>query len=166
MLKEDVDKRVRNLTKLTKEHLVADLKADFLDFVHPLPKVYIATYISVKLSLVSTCIILCICAPLTYLYAGSSTPCFSSSSFGGRAPIDDFASTASEAFGADESQDEDDIKESEEDTSSSTSPPPSLIEEADVDKKRKRVDENVSSSSAAASKAPIIVEEYFDLLAS
>jgi hypothetical protein len=43
MLKEDVDKRVRNLTKLTKEHSVADLKADFFDAVHPLPEVYIAT---------------------------------------------------------------------------------------------------------------------------
>jgi hypothetical protein len=42
MSKEDVDKRVRNLTKLTKEHSVADLKADFFDFVHPLPEVYIA----------------------------------------------------------------------------------------------------------------------------
>jgi hypothetical protein len=41
MLKEDVDKRVRNLTKLTKEHSVADLKADFFDSVHPLPEVYI-----------------------------------------------------------------------------------------------------------------------------
>jgi hypothetical protein len=41
MLKEDVDKRVRNLTKLTKEHSVADLTADFFDSVHPLPEVYI-----------------------------------------------------------------------------------------------------------------------------
>jgi hypothetical protein len=41
MTKEDVDKRVRNLTKLTKEHSVADLKADFFDSVHPLPEVYI-----------------------------------------------------------------------------------------------------------------------------
>jgi hypothetical protein len=45
MSKEDVDKRVRNLTKLTKEHLVADLKADFFDSVHPLPEVYIAASI-------------------------------------------------------------------------------------------------------------------------
>jgi hypothetical protein len=39
--KEDVDKRVRNLTKLTKEHAVADLTADFFDSVHPLPEVCI-----------------------------------------------------------------------------------------------------------------------------
>jgi hypothetical protein len=45
MLKEDVDKRVRNLTKLTKEHSVADLKADFFDSVHPIPEVLIAASI-------------------------------------------------------------------------------------------------------------------------
>jgi hypothetical protein len=39
--KEDVDKRVRGLTKLTKDHAVADLTADFFDFVHSLPEVYI-----------------------------------------------------------------------------------------------------------------------------
>jgi hypothetical protein len=39
MSKEDVDKRVRNLTKLTKEHSVADLKANFFDSVHPIPEV-------------------------------------------------------------------------------------------------------------------------------
>jgi hypothetical protein len=44
MLKEDVDKRVRNLTKLTKVHSVADLTADFFDAVHPLPEVYISAF--------------------------------------------------------------------------------------------------------------------------
>jgi hypothetical protein len=39
--KEDVDKRVRSLTKLTKDHAVADLTVDFFDSVHPLPEVYI-----------------------------------------------------------------------------------------------------------------------------
>jgi hypothetical protein len=39
MKKEDVDKRVRSLTKLTKEHAVADLTADYFDSVHPLPEV-------------------------------------------------------------------------------------------------------------------------------
>jgi hypothetical protein len=41
MSKEDVDKRVRNLTKLTKEHAVADLTANFFDSVHPLHEVCI-----------------------------------------------------------------------------------------------------------------------------
>jgi hypothetical protein len=78
----------------------------------------------------------------------------------------DLASPVSEAPEADESQDKDDVDESEEETSSSTSLPPSLVEDAVVDKKWKRVDEIASSSSAAAGKAPVIVEEYFDLLAS
>jgi hypothetical protein len=72
----------------------------------------------------------------------------------------------SEAPEADESQDEDDIDESKEETSSSTSPTPTLAEDVSVDKKRKRVDEIASLSSAAAGKAPVTVEEYFDLLAS
>jgi hypothetical protein len=37
--KKDVDKRVRSLTKLTKEHAVADLTSDYFDSVHPLPEV-------------------------------------------------------------------------------------------------------------------------------
>jgi hypothetical protein len=37
--KQDVDKRVRALTKLTKDHAVADLAANYFDSAHPLPKV-------------------------------------------------------------------------------------------------------------------------------
>jgi hypothetical protein len=37
--KKEVDKRFRSLTKLTKEHAVADLIADFFDSTRPLPKV-------------------------------------------------------------------------------------------------------------------------------
>jgi hypothetical protein len=84
--KEDVDKRVRNLTKLTKEHAVADLTADFFDSVHPLPEVRILASTFCQTLLGSTCVIICLCALLTYLYAGSSIPCFSSSSSRGRAP--------------------------------------------------------------------------------
>jgi hypothetical protein len=39
MLKQDVDKRVRSLTKLTKDHAVADLTSSFFDSTHPLPEV-------------------------------------------------------------------------------------------------------------------------------
>jgi hypothetical protein len=39
--KKDVDKRVRGLTKLTKEHAVAALTAEYFDSVHPLPEVHI-----------------------------------------------------------------------------------------------------------------------------
>jgi hypothetical protein len=48
MSKEDVDKRVRNLTKLTKGHSVADLKSNFFDSVHPIPEVCITMSIFVK----------------------------------------------------------------------------------------------------------------------
>jgi hypothetical protein len=40
MEKQEVDKRVRSLTKLTKDHAVAELAADYFDSVHPLPKVH------------------------------------------------------------------------------------------------------------------------------
>jgi hypothetical protein len=39
--KQDVDKRVRSLTKLTKDDAVAELAAGYFDSVHPLPEVYI-----------------------------------------------------------------------------------------------------------------------------
>jgi hypothetical protein len=39
--KENVDKRVRTLTKLTKDHSIADLTAKFFDLAHPLPEVCI-----------------------------------------------------------------------------------------------------------------------------
>jgi hypothetical protein len=37
--KQDVNKRVRSLTKLTKDHAVAELAAGYFDSVHPLPEV-------------------------------------------------------------------------------------------------------------------------------
>jgi hypothetical protein len=40
--KQEIDKRVRNLTKLTKDHAVADLAASYFDSVHPLPEVCIS----------------------------------------------------------------------------------------------------------------------------
>jgi hypothetical protein len=39
--KQDVDKRVRSLTKLTKDHADAELAASYFDSVHPLPEVYV-----------------------------------------------------------------------------------------------------------------------------
>jgi hypothetical protein len=86
MSKEDVDKRVWNLTKLTKEHAVTDLTADFFDSVHPLPEVCILASTCCQTLLGSICVILCLCTLLTYLYAGSPIPSFSSSSSRGRAP--------------------------------------------------------------------------------
>jgi hypothetical protein len=41
MEKQEVDKRVRSLTKLTKDHAVAELAANYFDSVYPLPEVCI-----------------------------------------------------------------------------------------------------------------------------
>jgi hypothetical protein len=41
MEKQEVDKRVRSLTKLTKDHAVAELATDYFNSVHPLPEVLI-----------------------------------------------------------------------------------------------------------------------------
>jgi hypothetical protein len=62
--KKDVDKRVRSLTKLTKDHAVADLTADYFDSVHPLSEVCIFVFICCRFLLASTYI--CLCALLTY----------------------------------------------------------------------------------------------------
>jgi hypothetical protein len=40
--KQDVDKRDRSLTKLTKDHAVTELAARYFDSVHPLPEVYVS----------------------------------------------------------------------------------------------------------------------------
>jgi hypothetical protein len=84
--KKDVDKRIRSLTKLTKDHAVADLTADYFDSVHPLPEVCIFLFTFCQSLLVSTCVILCLCTLMNYLYAGSPIPCFGPSSSRGRAP--------------------------------------------------------------------------------
>jgi hypothetical protein len=61
MEKEEVDKRVRSLTKLTKDHAVAELAANYFDSVHPLPVVFICSflYICYRISLVSNCVYPC-----------------------------------------------------------------------------------------------------------
>jgi hypothetical protein len=46
MEKQEVDKRVKSLTKLTKDHAVADLAADYFNSVHPLPKVHLCILVA------------------------------------------------------------------------------------------------------------------------
>jgi hypothetical protein len=41
MEKQEVDKRVRSLTKLTKDHAVVELATNYFDSLHPLPEVCI-----------------------------------------------------------------------------------------------------------------------------
>jgi hypothetical protein len=83
--KQDVDKRVRNLTKLTKDHAVADLTADYFDSVHPLPEVRIFVFTCCRILFTSICVFLCLCTLLTCLCAGAPIPCFAPSSSRGRA---------------------------------------------------------------------------------
>jgi hypothetical protein len=84
--KKDVDKRVRSLTKLTKDHAVADLTADYFNSVHPLPEVCIFVFTCCRILFASACVILCLCTLLTYLDAGSPISCFAPSSSRGGAP--------------------------------------------------------------------------------
>jgi hypothetical protein len=87
--KEDVDKRVRSLTKLTKEHAVADLTADFFDSVHPLPEVYICLFLG---TLLSNFMFLKLCFPfssftlVTRSHAGAPISPLAPPSSRGRAP--------------------------------------------------------------------------------
>jgi hypothetical protein len=165
--KKDVDKRVRSLTKLTKDHAVADLTADYFDSVHPLPEVCIFVF---------TCFRFFACVdvhlPLYFVdlfYMQGHQFLISHPPLPEAGPLPaELASSVSEAPEADDNQDGDDAEESEEETSSSTSSPSAPAEDAGVDKKRKRVEEFASSSSAAAVmiSAPAEDEEYFDLLVS
>jgi hypothetical protein len=79
MEKKDLDKRVRALTTLTKDHEIPVLAASFFDFEHPLPAVYALSSF--------------ICLLLSYHFSynlrlifltGSLVPCFLPSSSRGR----------------------------------------------------------------------------------
>jgi hypothetical protein len=84
MDKKDLDKRVRALTTLTKDHEIPALAAGFFDFEHPLPAVYAFSYTIIsfiRLLLLYPCFSYNLS---TYSSAGSPIPCFSSSSSRGR----------------------------------------------------------------------------------
>jgi hypothetical protein len=59
MAKQDVDKRVRNLTKITKDHIVTDLTASYFDSMHPYPRYAFALYACCRISSVSTFVFPC-----------------------------------------------------------------------------------------------------------
>jgi hypothetical protein len=88
MNKEDVDKRVRSLTKLTKEHAVADLTADYFDSVHPLPEVCICSVfcsLVVEYHLLRVALFFVFLHLLTCSCAGAPIPYFAPTSSRGRA---------------------------------------------------------------------------------
>jgi hypothetical protein len=83
--KKDVDKRVRGLTKLTKEHAVADLTTEYFDSVHPLPEVRICLLV-VEFHISQTVFSFSLVALLTCSCTGAPIPPFAPSSSRGRAP--------------------------------------------------------------------------------
>jgi hypothetical protein len=87
MEKQEVDKRVRSLTKLTKDHAVAELAANYFDSVHPLPEVRICLLciLVVEFHRFPTVLILVSVTFLTYLFVGPPIPRFTPSSSRGRA---------------------------------------------------------------------------------
>jgi hypothetical protein len=144
MENKDLDKRVRALTILSKDHEIVDLAARYFDSKHPLHAVCL-------LSLFTFFYLIIICFVTLGLFSFQdhqslvSRPPFPE----GGAIQDVPVSAASEAPEAEDSQDGDEGEDSLEGTSSTTSPPPALSEDLGIDKKRKGVKELASSSVSA-----------------
>jgi hypothetical protein len=87
MEKQEVDKRVRSLTKLTKDHAVAELTTNYFDSVHPLPEVCICLLciLVVEFHRFPPVFFLILVTFLTYLFVGPPIPRFTPSSSRGRA---------------------------------------------------------------------------------
>jgi hypothetical protein len=79
MEKKDLDKRVRALTTLTKDHQIADLAARYFDSEHPLPAVSLLSLFAFFY------LIICLsCNSQLVFLSGSSIPSFSPSTPRGR----------------------------------------------------------------------------------
>jgi hypothetical protein len=144
MEKKELDKRVRALTTLTKDHKIADLAARYFDSEHPLPTVCL-------LSLFAFFYLIIVCLVTLGLFSFQDHQSLVS-----RPPLPEGGaiqdvpiSAASKAPEAEDSQDVDEGEDSLEGTSSTTSPPPALSEDLGVDKKRKCVEEFAFSSASA-----------------
>jgi hypothetical protein len=85
--KQDVNKQVRSLIKLTKDHAVAELADGYFDFVHHLPEVYIhlLLYTCCRIHLFRAVFLFASVILLTCSCAGPPIPCFAPSSSRGRA---------------------------------------------------------------------------------
>jgi hypothetical protein len=167
MEKKDLDKRVRALTTLTKDHEVADLTARYFDSEHPLPAVYMMSsfYLSSFTLLLFFLTIVNLFSFQDHQSLASRPPLRE-----GGALQDVPVSAASEAPDAEDSQEGDEAEDSLEGTNSTTSPPPALSEDLGRNKKRKRVTELLSSSTLAhknvIGETSVLEEEVelFDLL--
>jgi hypothetical protein len=143
--KKDLDKRVRALTTLTKDHEVADLAASYFDSEHPLPTVCFTVFYSPCFSLIIVCLVtLGFFSFQDHRLLVSRPPLPE-----GGAILNVPVSAASKAPEAKDSQDGDEGEDSRERTSSTTSPSPALSEDLGIDKKRKCVEEFASLSASA-----------------
>jgi hypothetical protein len=167
MEKKDLDKRVRSLTTLTKDHEIADLAASYFDSEHLL----------LAVCLLSSFIRLLLSYHYFFLITVGLFSFQDHQSLVSRPPLpeegaiqDVPVSAASEAPKAEDSQDGDEAEDSLEGTSLTTSPPPTLSEDLGLDKKRKCMTELLSSSTSAhknvTGEASILEkeEELFDAL--
>jgi hypothetical protein len=165
MEKKDLDKRVRALTTLTKDHEIADLAARYFDSEHPFPAVCLLSLFTFFYLILVFLITLGLFSFQDHQSLVSRPPLPE-----GGATQDVSISAASEAPEAEDSQDEDEGKDSLERTSLTMLPPPALSEDLGIDKKRKRVEELASLSASAhknvAGEASALEdeEELFDAL--
>jgi hypothetical protein len=132
MEKKDLDKRVRALTTLTKDHEIVDLAARYFDSEHPLPAVCL-------LCLFAFFYLITVCLVTLGLFSFQDHQSLVSRPplLEGGAIQDVPVSATSKAPEAEDSQDRDEAKDSLEGTSSTMSPPPTLSEDLGLDKKRK-----------------------------
>jgi hypothetical protein len=144
MEKKDLDKRVRALTTLTKDHEVAELAARYFDSKHPLPTVCLLSLFAL-LSLIIVCLVILCFFFFQDHQSRVSRPPLPEGGDIQNVPV----SAASEASEVEDSQNGDEGEDSLEDTNSTTLPPPALSEDRGVDKKRKRVVELLSLSTSA-----------------
>jgi hypothetical protein len=130
--KKDLDKRVRALTTLTKDHEIADLAARYFNSEHPLPAVCLLSLFAFFYLIIVLLITLGLFSFQDHQSLVSRPPLPE-----GGAIQDVLVSAAFEAPEAEDSQDEDEGEDSLERTSLTTSPPPALSEDLGIDKKRK-----------------------------
>jgi hypothetical protein len=119
--KKDLDKRVRALTTLSKDHEIADLAARYFDSEHPLPAVCLLSLFTFFYLIIVFLITLGLFSFQDHQSLVSRPPLPE-----GGAIQDAPISAASEAPEAKDSQDGDKGEDSLERTSSTTSPPPAL----------------------------------------
>jgi hypothetical protein len=141
MEKKDLDKQVRALTTLTKDHEVADLAARYFDSKHPFPAVCLLSLFAF-FSLIIVCLVTLGLFSFQNHQSLVSRPSLPEGGAIQNVPV----SAASKAPEVEDSQDGDEGEDSLEGTSSTTLPPPMIYEHLGVDKKRKCVEELASLS--------------------